>query len=77
MNTDFMITRNEALCFIYILDFTPSNIRVCKEALEDANMEICFTTDPRFPVLLPKTTYQKAEQAGLVKGYPEEVNMVF
>lgn len=69
-------TRNEALCFVYMLDFTPSNIRVCKEAIEKAKVEICFQNDPRFPMLLPKLTFEKACKVGLVKGYDEEIGML-
>ncbi|GAN04488.1 hypothetical protein MAM1_0065d03948 [Mucor ambiguus] len=67
-------TRNEALCFIYMLDFTPSNIRVCKEAIEKAKVEICYQKDARFPILLPKFTFEKAAKVGIVSGYPEEID---
>lgn len=68
------ITRNEALCFIYMLDFTPSNVRVCKDAIERAGVEICYQTDARFPILLPKSTCNKASVAGIVHTYPEELD---
>ncbi|KAI8642685.1 hypothetical protein BD408DRAFT_174025 [Parasitella parasitica] len=68
-----MISRNEALCYIYMLDFTPSNVRVCREALEAAKVSVCFISDPRFPILLPNKTHQKAIEVGLVKPYPENI----
>ncbi|KAL0143135.1 hypothetical protein V8B55DRAFT_1474590, partial [Mucor lusitanicus] len=74
INSNDIITRNEALCFIYMLDFTPSNTRVCKEAIEKASLEICYQDDPRFPILLPKSTFEKAAKVGIVRGYPEEIN---
>lgn len=74
MESNNTITRNEALCFIYMLDFTPSNVRVCKDAIERAGVEICYQTDARFPILLPKSTCNKASVAGIVYKYPEELD---
>jgi hypothetical protein len=70
METDIM-TKNEAICLVYLLPFTEANLLIAKEALKNSRLEICYKGDPQLPFLLPLTTYNRALRSHQIQTFPE------
>ncbi|KAG0182941.1 hypothetical protein DFQ29_001085 [Apophysomyces sp. BC1021] len=49
------ITREQAICMFYYVDFTEENVLKYTQKIDDLNeIEICYNTNPRQPVLATK-----------------------
>lgn len=47
------ITREQALCMLFYVDFTENNVKKYSQMLENSgNLEICYNVDPRQPILV-------------------------
>jgi C4-dicarboxylate transporter len=50
------ITRNQAICMFYYVDYTEENVKKYKKELEDlGKVEICYNIDPLQPILVTLT----------------------
>lgn len=70
METDIM-TKDQAICLVYLLPFTEANLMIAKKALKDSRLEICYKNDPQLPFLLPLTTYNRALRSHQIQTFPE------
>jgi hypothetical protein len=55
MNITTDISRDQALCMLFYVEFTEENLTKYKKKLEDfGEIEICYNVDPKQPILVSK-----------------------
>ncbi|KAL1929731.1 hypothetical protein VTP01DRAFT_1869 [Rhizomucor pusillus] len=70
------ITRDQAICMFFYVDFTEENVKRCKKKLEElGEAEICWNTDPRQPIVVSLAriredpfTYRRYETSDPIAG---------
>lgn len=72
MNTNAIITKDEAICLVFLKPFNSKNLHEAKKALEEARLEICYKEDPQLPFLLPRSIYTRAILNKQVSDFPDE-----
>ena len=67
-----IMTKEQALCLVFLKPFTPENVMEAKLALEESRLEICYRDDPQLPYLLPVNTYRRAISCQKIYAFPDE-----
>ncbi|KAI8968265.1 hypothetical protein BDF20DRAFT_839387 [Mycotypha africana] len=50
-----IITRNQAICMLFYVDYSEENVKKCEKKIEDlGDFEICYNADPKQPILVSK-----------------------
>ncbi|PHZ07179.1 uncharacterized protein RHIMIDRAFT_316939 [Rhizopus microsporus ATCC 52813] len=48
-----IITRNQAICMLFYVDYSVENAKKCEKKIEDlGDFEICYNVDPKQPILV-------------------------
>lgn len=68
--TNKIMSKDRAICLVYLKPYTAENVLEAKKALEEARLEVCYKNDPELPFLLPRTTYNRAIMIKQVKDFP-------
>ncbi|KAI8638222.1 hypothetical protein BD408DRAFT_423308 [Parasitella parasitica] len=67
-----IMSRNQAVCLVYLLPFSIANVMLAKRALQESRLEVCYKDDPQLPFLLPLTTYNRALKADKIHTFPDK-----